>query len=52
VKIDPAVVDPKDVAMLEDLILAAARAGLKKAHDLAQDEMSKVTGGIPLPGMF
>jgi len=52
VKIDPAVVDPKDVTMLEDLILAAARAGLKKAHDLAQDEMSKVTGGIPLPGMF
>lgn len=52
VKIDPAVVDPKDVAMLEDLILAAARAGLKKAHDLAQDEMGKVTGGIPLPGMF
>ena len=52
VKIDPAVVDPKDVAMLEDLILAAARAGLKKAHDLAQEEMAKVTGGVGMPGMF
>ncbi|MBM4038262.1 MAG: YbaB/EbfC family nucleoid-associated protein [Planctomycetes bacterium] len=52
VKIDPSVVDPKDVAMLEDLVLAAARQGLKKAHDLAQDEMGKVTGGVNLPGMF
>jgi len=52
VKIDPACVDPKDVTMLEDLILAATRAGLKKAKDLAQDEMGKVTGGLPIPGMF
>jgi len=52
VKIDPTVVDPKDVAMLEDLILAAARQGLKKARDLANEEMGKVTGGIPVPGMF
>ena len=52
VKIDPQVVDPDDVAMLEDLILAAARQGLKKAHDLAQEEMSKVTGGISLPGLM
>ncbi len=52
VKIDPSVVDPNDVAMLEDLVLAAARQGLKKAHDLAQDEMGKVTGGVNLPGMF
>jgi len=52
VKIDPSVVDPGDVPMLEDLVLAAARAGLKKAHDLAHDEMGKVTGGVPVPGMF
>ena len=52
VKIDPSVVDPNDVTMLEDLVLAAARQGLKKAHDLAQDEMGKVTGGVNLPGMF
>jgi len=52
VKIDPEVVDPDDVAMLEDLILAATRQGLKKAHDLAQDEMAKVTGGVNLPGLM
>ena len=52
VKIDPSVVDPDDVAMLEDLVLAATRQGLKKAHDMAQDEMGKVTGGVNLPGMF
>jgi hypothetical protein len=52
VKIDPQVVDPKDVAMLEDLILAAARQGLKKAHDLREEEMSKATGGVSLPGLM
>jgi hypothetical protein len=52
VKIDPQVIDPKDPAMLEDLILAAVRQGLKKSRDLAQEEMSKVTGGVNLPGMF
>ncbi|HUT32771.1 MAG TPA: YbaB/EbfC family nucleoid-associated protein [Planctomycetota bacterium] len=52
VKIDPSVVDPKDVTMLEDLVLAAARQGLKKAKDLANDEMGKVTGGVAMPGMF
>lgn len=52
VKIDPEVVDPEDVAMLEDLILAAARQGLEKAKELANTEMSKVTGGMALPGLF
>ncbi len=52
VKIDPSVVDPKDVAMLEDLVLAAARQGLKKAKDLANDEMAKVTGGAVPPGLL
>ena len=52
VKIDPEVIDPDDAAMLEDLILAATRQALKKSHDLAQEEMSKVTGGVNLPGMF
>jgi len=52
VKIDPQVIDPDDPALLEDLILAAARQGLKKARDLAQEEMSKVTGGASLPGMM
>lgn len=52
VKIDPAVVDPGDVAMLQDLVLAAANEALKKAKDMMQAEMRQVTGGINIPGMF
>ena len=51
VKINPQVVDPDDVAMLEDLVLAAARQGLKKSKDLANEEMKKITGGMGLPGL-
>lgn len=51
-KIDPAVVDPGDVAMLQDLVLAAANEALKKAKDMMQAEMRQVTGGINIPGMF
>jgi DNA-binding YbaB/EbfC family protein len=50
-KIDAAVVDPKDVGMLQDLVVAAVSQGLAKAKQLQQDEMAKVTGGMSLPGM-
>ena len=49
VKIDPSVVDPKDVEMLEDLVLVAVSEAQKKAAELAQLEMQKLTGGIQLP---
>ena len=49
VKIDPSVVDPKDVEMLEDLILVAVSEAQKKAAELAQGEMGKLTGGLNLP---
>jgi DNA-binding YbaB/EbfC family protein len=52
VKIDPQVVDPEDVAMLEDLILAAARQAVKKAKDLANEEMTKAAGGMSIPGLM
>ncbi len=52
VKIAPAVVDPDDVAMLEDLIAAATNQAIKKSRDMMQQEMSKVTGGMKLPGLF
>jgi len=52
VKIDPEVIDPGDPALLEDLILAAARQALQKSKELANEEMSKVTGGMNMPGMF
>ena len=49
IKIDPSVVDPKDVEMLEDLVLVAVSEAQKKAATLAQDEMGKLTGGMDLP---
>jgi len=52
IEIDPNVVDPKDVQMLQDLILAATNEALKKAKDMVQEEMSKLTGGLNLPGLF
>jgi DNA-binding YbaB/EbfC family protein len=49
VRIDPSVADPKDVEMLEDLVLVAVNEAQKKASDLAKGEMSKLTGGLNLP---
>lgn len=51
VKIDPQVVDPKDVVMLEELVLAAVNEGQQKAQDMAQKRMSALTGGMKLPGL-
>jgi hypothetical protein len=51
VKIDPQAVDPKDVAMLQDLITAAVNQGIEKAKTMANAEMAKVAGGMNLPGM-
>ena len=49
IKIDPKVVDPNDVEMLEDLILTAVDGALKKAKDMVAAEMSKLTAGLGLP---
>ncbi len=49
VKIDPEVVDPEDVQMLEDLIVAAVNDVLAKAKDMVSQEMSKLAGGFNLP---
>lgn len=49
IQIDPAVVNPADVEMLEDLILVAVSEALKKAAELQQEEMRKLTGGLQLP---
>ena len=49
VKIDPSVVNAADVEMLEDLILVALTEAQKKAQDIAQREMGKLTGGMSLP---
>jgi DNA-binding YbaB/EbfC family protein len=51
VKIDKEVVDPDDVQMLEDLILAAVSQGMKKSQEMYQEEMNKLTGGMNIPGL-
>ncbi len=50
--ITPEVVDPEDVEMLEDLILAAYREAKTKSEALAEERMSAVTGGMGMPGLF
>ena len=49
VKIDPTVVDPKDVEMLEDLVLAAVSEAQTRAQALYEEEMRKLSGGFSLP---
>ncbi len=51
-KIEKDVVDPEDVEMLQDLVLAAVNEAIKKSQDMVQSEMSKVTGGMNIPGLF
>lgn len=52
IQIDPDAVDPEDVEMLEDLILAAVNEGMRKVQDMVNQEMGKLTGGMNIPGMF
>ena len=51
IKIDPEVVDPNDVQMLEDLILAAVSQAMKKSQEMYQEEMGRLTGGMNIPGL-
>lgn len=50
-QIDPAAVDPADVEMLQDLVLAAVNECLRKAQEMVQSEMGRLTGGLGLPGL-
>lgn len=50
VRLDPSVVDPEDVEMLEDLILAAASEAQRRAQEKLEEEMKQATGGLSLPG--
>jgi DNA-binding YbaB/EbfC family protein len=51
-KIDKEVVNPADVDMLQDLIMAAVNEGIRKAQEMATAEMSKITGGFNIPGLM
>ncbi|MBQ6442206.1 MAG: YbaB/EbfC family nucleoid-associated protein [Lachnospiraceae bacterium] len=46
IKIDPEAVDPEDVEMLEDLIMAAVNEALRKIEEYSQQSMNKITGGL------
>ncbi len=52
VEIKPEAVDPEDVEMLQDLILTAVNAALNQSRDMVTKEMSKLTGGLNIPGLF
>jgi len=51
VTIDPSVVDPEDVDMLQDLVVAAVGDALASARSMAEEKLSRVTGGLQIPGM-
>ena len=51
VTIDPTAVDPSDVDMLQDLIVAAINDALRSSRQMAEEKMSAVTGGLKIPGL-
>ena len=49
--IESEVVNPEDIDMLQDLIIAAVNEGVRKAQEMAASEMAKITGGMNIPGL-
>ncbi len=52
ITIKPEAVDPEDVEMLQDMVLAAVNEGLRMAGDMAEADLARVTGGMGMPGLF
>ncbi len=52
IKIKKEAVDPEDIEMLEDMILAAVNEALRKSRDVATQKLGQLTGGIDIPGLF
>ncbi len=52
ISIDPQVVDPEDIEMLQDLIISAVNEAVNNIEETTENEMSKITGGVALPGLF
>jgi hypothetical protein len=50
-KIEKDVVNPEDVEMLQDLVMAAVNEGIRKAQEMSAAEMAKITGGLKIPGL-
>ena len=51
IKIEKDVVNPEDVEMLQDLVMAAVNKALRRAQEMVNEEMSKLTGGLQIPGL-
>ena len=51
IKIKPEAIDPDDVEMLQDMIVSGVNEALRKIDEMTEREMSKITGGMKLPGM-
>jgi DNA-binding YbaB/EbfC family protein len=52
IKIEREVVNPDDIDMLQDLVLAAVNEGVRKSQEMVTEEMKKLTGGLSIPGLF
>ncbi|MDP2682875.1 MAG: YbaB/EbfC family nucleoid-associated protein [Deltaproteobacteria bacterium] len=52
IRIDPSVINPNDVDMLQDLIAAAVNGAIKRSQEMMSEEMEKVTAGLNIPGLF
>ena len=52
INIKPEAVDPEDVEMLQDLIVSAVNEAMRKADEMAASSMSRITGGMNIPGLF
>ncbi len=51
IKIEPEVIDSNDKEMLQDLVVAAVNEALRKSQEMVSEEMSKITGGLQIPGL-
>ncbi len=52
IEIDKAVVDPDDIEMLQDLVVSAVNSSMEKVNAIINGEVSRVTGGLPVPDLF
>ena len=51
IEIDPEIVDPEDITTLQDLVLSAVNQGIHESQDAMQDELSRLAGGLKIPGL-
>ena len=52
IRVDPDAIDPEDVEMLQEMLVAAVNEALQKSQDLAAQKMGALTGGLKIPGLF